>query len=108
MELFSVEGLLALLMLILLQAVLGFDNLLYISIESKRVPLEHQQRVRRWGIGLAIANRVLSDYHDTHVVMACRSYARGEEAFRKKWSYSFVQQRVYRESFLLAGLFETR
>ena len=36
-ELFSISGLSTLLVLILLQAVLGFDNLLYISIESKRV-----------------------------------------------------------------------
>ncbi len=52
-ELLSIEGIGTLLMLIFLQAVLGFDNLLYISIESKRVPLERQQSVRRWGIGLA-------------------------------------------------------
>ncbi len=36
-EVFSVSGLFTLFMLLLLQAVLGFDNLLYISIESKRV-----------------------------------------------------------------------
>ncbi|OUW83504.1 MAG: tellurium resistance protein TerC [Saprospirales bacterium TMED214] len=45
-------------MLVLLQAVLGFDNLLYISIESKRVPADRQSMVRRWGIGLAIAFRI--------------------------------------------------
>lgn len=52
-------NLLTLLMLILLQAVLGFDNLLYISIESKRVPEEKQKMVRTWGIGLAIVLRVV-------------------------------------------------
>ncbi|MEC7988156.1 MAG: TerC family protein [Myxococcota bacterium] len=46
-------------MLIFLQAVLGFDNLLYISIESKRVPPEKQQYVRRLGIGVAIALRII-------------------------------------------------
>lgn len=46
-------------MLIFLQAVLGFDNLLYISIESKRVPKDKQQMVRRWGIGLAIVLRIV-------------------------------------------------
>ncbi|MEM1068123.1 MAG: TerC family protein [Planctomycetota bacterium] len=46
-------------MLVLLQAVLGFDNLLYISIESKRVPEEEQSRVRKLGIGLAIAFRIV-------------------------------------------------
>ena len=46
-------------MLVLLQAVLGFDNLLYISLESKRAPLEEQARVRRLGIGLAIGLRIV-------------------------------------------------
>ncbi|MCP5536975.1 MAG: tellurium resistance protein TerC [Akkermansiaceae bacterium] len=45
-------------MLIMLQAVLGFDNLLYISIESKRAPLEKQKSVRIWGIGLAVFLRI--------------------------------------------------
>ena len=48
-----------LLMLILLQAVLGFDNLLYISLESKRAPNEKQATVRNWGIGLAIILRII-------------------------------------------------
>lgn len=58
-QIFSIENLTTLLMLILLQAVLGFDNLLYISIESKRVPAESQASVRRLGIGLAIALRIV-------------------------------------------------
>ena len=59
MEMLSVNNLLTLGMLIFLQAVLGFDNLLYISIESKRVPEDRQQFVRRMGIGLAIGLRIL-------------------------------------------------
>ena len=55
---FTIENLLTLLMLTLLQAVLGFDNLLYISMESKRVDAKDQQRVRRWGIGIAIVLRI--------------------------------------------------
>ena len=58
-EVFSVSGLFTLLMLLLLQAVLGFDNLLYISIESKRVGEEKAPMVRRWGIGLAVAFRII-------------------------------------------------
>ena len=46
-------------MLVFLQAVLGFDNLLYISIESKRVAKDQQKRVRQIGIGLAIALRIV-------------------------------------------------
>lgn len=48
-----------LLMLCFLQAVLGFDNLLYISIESQRAPVAHQAAVRFWGIILAVALRVV-------------------------------------------------
>ncbi len=57
--LFTIQSLMTLAMLILLQAVLGFDNLLYISLESKRVPEESQRRVRRLGIGLAIILRIV-------------------------------------------------
>jgi len=53
-----VENIITLLMLILLQAVLGFDNLLYISIESKRAPKEKQSMVRKLGISLAIILRI--------------------------------------------------
>lgn len=58
-EFFSAEGLFTLAMLIALQAVLGFDNLLYISIESKRVEVDKQAYVRRVGIALAIALRIV-------------------------------------------------
>ena len=52
-------SLMTLAMLTLLQAVLGFDNLLYISLESKRAPADQRQFVRRMGIGLAIALRII-------------------------------------------------
>lgn len=45
-------------LLVLLQAVLGFDNLLYISLESKHAPEEKRQMVRAWGIGIAIFLRI--------------------------------------------------
>ena len=53
------ENLLTLGALVLLQAVLGFDNLLYISLESKRAPPEDQARVRKLGISLAIVLRIV-------------------------------------------------
>ncbi|MCA9126923.1 MAG: hypothetical protein KDB22_07555 [Planctomycetales bacterium] len=58
-DLFTLQNFLTLLMLVMLQAVLGFDNLLYISIESKRVEPDKQALVRLWGIGLAIILRLL-------------------------------------------------
>ncbi len=57
--LFSLENLFTLAMLVLLQAVLGFDNLLYISIEAQRVAPDRQQFVRRIGISLAIVFRLI-------------------------------------------------
>ena len=53
-----ISNLVTLLMLILLQAVLGFDNLLYISLESRRAPADKQKMLRLWGIGLAIFLRI--------------------------------------------------
>ena len=58
-EIFTLVNLVDLLLLILLQAVLGFDNLLYISLESKRAPLEKQKAVRFWGIIIAVALRIV-------------------------------------------------
>ena len=58
-NLFTLDNLFTLAMLILLQAVLGFDNLLYISIESKRVPEDRQSYVRKMGIGLAVGLRIV-------------------------------------------------
>ena len=58
-SIFSINNLFTLGMLTLLQAVLGFDNLLYISLESKRAPVSQQAMVRRWGIGIAILLRIV-------------------------------------------------
>lgn len=59
MHLLTLENLLTLLMLVMLQAVLGFDNLLYISLESKRAPAAKQRMVRRLGIGIAVLLRIV-------------------------------------------------
>ncbi|WP_298292991.1 tellurium resistance protein TerC [uncultured Litoreibacter sp.] len=58
-NLLTLENLGNLLMLCFLQAVLGFDNLLYISIESQRAPVAQQKAVRFWGIIIAVALRVV-------------------------------------------------
>ena len=57
--LFTIDNLFTLLMLVLLQIVLGFDNLLYISLESKKAPKEKQSKVRKLGIALAVFLRVV-------------------------------------------------
>ncbi len=59
-ELLTIEALFTLFMLILLQAVLGFDNLLYIAIESNKVGDEADaKKVRKWGIGIAVMLRIV-------------------------------------------------
>ncbi|MEN0087727.1 MAG: TerC family protein [Pseudomonadota bacterium] len=58
-DLFTLQNLFTLIMLLLLQAVLGFDNLLYIAIESKRVRPDRQRFVRQAGIGIAIVLRIV-------------------------------------------------
>lgn len=57
-QIFSLDNLVTLGLLTALQAVLGFDNLLYISLESKRAPAGKQSMVRRWGIGIAVLLRI--------------------------------------------------
>ena len=53
------DHIITLLMLVMLQAVLGFDNRLYIFLESKKAPLERQSYVRKMGIGLAVVFRII-------------------------------------------------
>ena len=48
----------ALVTLIVMEVVLGIDNLIFISILSNKLPPEHRQRVRRIGIGLALVMRL--------------------------------------------------
>ena len=57
--LFTLENLFTLGMLVALQAVLGFDNLLYIALESRRVEKSQQSSIRKWGIGLAVLLRIV-------------------------------------------------
>ena len=56
MEIIGIIGTLT--MLIALQVVLGFDNLLYIALESKKAPIEKQEIVRKIGISIAIILRL--------------------------------------------------
>ncbi len=57
---FTLESMFTLLMLILLQAVLGFDNLLYIAIESNKVgDPKDAKKVRTWGIAIAVLLRII-------------------------------------------------
>ena len=48
----------ALVTLVVMEVVLGIDNLIFISILSNKLPPEHRQRTRRLGIGLALVMRL--------------------------------------------------
>jgi len=59
MDTFSIANFLTLGVLVLLQAVLGFDNLLYIALEVKNAPPEKQRYVSNLGIAIAIVLRII-------------------------------------------------
>src|SRR5215471_273385 len=48
----------ALATLVVMEVVLGIDNLIFISILTNKLPAEHQSRTRRIGIGLAVILRL--------------------------------------------------
>ena len=49
----------ALVTLVILEIVLGIDNLVFVSLISNKLPPENRQRVRRLGIGLALVLRLV-------------------------------------------------
>ena len=49
----------ALATLVVMEIVLGVDNLIFISILSNKLPAAQRQRVRRIGIGLALGLRLI-------------------------------------------------
>jgi len=59
MELFSAENLIALLTLLMLEIVLGIDNVIFIAILSGKLPHNQQARARTTGISLAVITRIL-------------------------------------------------
>ena len=69
-DLFTIENFGNLIVLLVLQAVLGFDNLLYISIESQRAPVAHQKAVRFWGIIIAVVLRIVLLFAMIHLIEA--------------------------------------
>jgi predicted tellurium resistance membrane protein TerC len=58
-HLLSIDGLVSLLTLSLLEIVLGIDNIIFISIVAARLPESHQNKARRIGLILAMLVRIL-------------------------------------------------
>lgn len=55
---FTTEILIALTTLILLEVILGIDNIIFISILSDKLPEAERKTLRYWGIGLAMVMRL--------------------------------------------------
>ena len=58
-HLLTVDALISLLTLTVLEIVLGIDNIVFISILAGKLPQEKQKRARRLGLGLAMLVRIL-------------------------------------------------
>jgi predicted tellurium resistance membrane protein TerC len=56
--LFSAEGIISLLTLMLLEVILGIDNIIFISIISGKLPKEQQKKARTLGLTLALLMRI--------------------------------------------------
>jgi len=53
------EVIIPILSLIALEVILGIDNLIFISILADKLPVEQRSKLRFWGIGLALAFRLI-------------------------------------------------
>lgn len=53
------DALIPLLSLIALEVILGIDNIIFISILADRLPEESRNKLRYWGIGLAMVMRLI-------------------------------------------------
>lgn len=56
--LFSIDGLVSLLTLMILEVVLGIDNVIFISIIADKLPGEQQKKARQLGLMLAMLMRI--------------------------------------------------
>ena len=83
-DLFTLENLTTLMMLILLQAVLGFDNLLYISIESNRVEPARRSYVRKVGIALSLLVLSLGNAISCFIPIASIAVWKSSSMFSKR------------------------
>lgn len=96
------EHLLTLGMLILLQAVLGLDNLLYITLESQRVAKEDQKKVRIIGIVIAMVLRIVLLFTMINVIQRYSELSIFNVRLTGVFTGAFTLESVI---FLLGGIF---
>ena len=53
-----IDALIPLLSLIALEVILGIDNIIFISILADKLPESQRNKLRFWGIGLAMVMRL--------------------------------------------------
>lgn len=58
MDLALADNLIPLLTLIVLEVILGIDNIIFISILADKLPVDQRDKLRYWGIGLAMFMRL--------------------------------------------------
>jgi predicted tellurium resistance membrane protein TerC len=58
-DLFTLQSLIGLLTLLLMEIVLGIDNIVFISILTGKLPKDQQPRARQLGLGLALVFRIV-------------------------------------------------
>lgn len=65
---FSVDGLIGLFTLIIMEIVLGIDNIIFISILAGKLPKNQQEKARRIGLLLALGIRIILLFSITWIV----------------------------------------
>lgn len=66
--LFTLEGLISLATLMILEVVLGIDNIIFISIVSDKLPIHEQKKARILGLTLALIMRIALLYSISWIV----------------------------------------
>lgn len=59
MELSILDAIIPLISLIVLEVILGIDNVIFISILADKLPVEKRDKLRYWGLGLAMIMRLI-------------------------------------------------
>ena len=59
LSLFTAEGMIGLVTLVLLEIVLGIDNIIFIAILTGYLPKKDQQRARALGLTMAMVFRIV-------------------------------------------------
>lgn len=90
--LLTVDGLISLLSLTLMEVVLGIDNIIFISILCNRLPENRQQKARNLGLVLALLMRIMLLFAITWLVGLT-------EPFLTLFDFDFT----YRDIILMAG-----